>query len=128
MNFLRPYQNCSGKILVVDDEDLLRWSLTRFLESEGFEAYEAEGGHKALEILESNPIAVLITDLMMPEMSGIELIRIAVDKTPDLFVLVITAADSSQMVTSAQDAGAIKIFSKPLSFSDIVGTINDLLI
>ena len=128
MDFLRPNQNCSGKILVVDDEDLLRWSLTRFLESEGFEAYEAEGGHKALEILESYPISVLVTDLMMPEMDGIELIRIAVERTPALFVLVITAADSSHLVTSAQDVGALKIFSKPLSFSDIAGTINSLLI
>lgn len=121
-------QYCSGKILVVDDEDLVRWSLTRFLESEGFEAYEAEGGHKALEILETYPISVMITDLMMPEMDGIELIRTAVDKAPDLFVLVITAADSSHLVTSAQDAGAIKIFSKPLSFTDIAGTISNLLI
>ena len=115
------------KILIVDDEYLVRWSLKRFMESEGFDAYEVEGGHKALEILAKYPISILITDLMMPEMDGVELIKIAIDKTPDLGVLVITASDSTRLVDLAQNAGAKKVFIKPVSFKELAGAVNSLL-
>ena len=115
------------KILVVDDEHLVRWSLRRYLEAEGFEAMEAEGGVLALEILEKEPIDVLITDLMMPEMDGLELIRNALIVRPKLDILVITANDSLNMIQSAEEAGAKRTFSKPIPFKELSGTIQALI-
>ena len=115
------------KILVVDDEHLVRWSLRRYLEAEGFYALEAESGLKALEILRKESIDILITDLMMPEMDGLELIRQALVLRPKLDILVITANDSINMVQSAEEAGAKKTFSKPIPFKELSGTIQALI-
>ncbi|GBE15783.1 MAG TPA: response regulator [Proteobacteria bacterium] len=117
----------SRKILVVDDEQLVRWSVRRYLEAEGFEAFEADGGSRALEIMETEAIDILITDLMMPEMDGVELIRKAVARNPDLIVLVITADDSSDKVLAAEEAGAMKTFTKPIPFRELTGTIHGLV-
>ncbi len=115
------------KILVVDDEHLVRWSLRRYLEAEGFETLDAESGVRALEILEKEPIDILITDLMMPEMNGLELIRKALVMKPELDVLVITANDSTSVIQSAEDAGAKRTFTKPIPFKELSGTIQALI-
>ena len=112
-----------GIILVVDDEYLVRWSVCRFLEGEGFAALEAASGPEALEIMQEEDIWILITDLMMPEMNGVELIRRARNKKPDLGIIVITAIDSPEPIYSAHEAGAIQTFTKPIPFDDLVGTI-----
>jgi len=117
----------SCKILVVDDEHLVRWSVCRLLEGEGFETVEASSGLEALEVLEKEEIGLLITDLMMPEMSGIELIRRARAHDPALGILVITAVDSPGPIDSALEAGAAHTFTKPIPFDDLVGTIQRMV-
>jgi len=112
-----------GKILVVDDEHLVRWSVCRLLESEGFETVEASSGREALQVIQNEEVWILITDLMMPEMSGIELIRRARVVIPDLGILVITAVDSPGPIDSALQAGAAHTFTKPIPFDELVGTI-----
>jgi DNA-binding NtrC family response regulator len=114
------------KILIVDDEHLVRWSVRRYLETEGFVAIDAASGSEALEILARGEISVLITDLIMPEMNGVELIRKAKEVNPDLPVLVITANDSSGLVRSATDAGALRTFNKPIPFRELVGAVQEL--
>jgi len=119
-------EKSGNKILIVDDEHLVRWSVRRYLESEGFQAIEASSGQEALEILDSGDISVLITDLMMPEMDGVELINRALETKPDLDVLVITAIEGSEFVDSAQRAGAIGVFPKPIHFNNLLNTIQGL--
>ena len=114
------------KILIVDDEHLVRWSVRRYLEAEGFVAVDAASGREALEILSKEQISVLITDLIMPEMNGVELIRKAKEANPDLPVLVITADDSSGLVLSATNAGALRTFNKPIPFKELVGAVQEL--
>lgn len=116
-----------GKILVVDDEHLVRWSICRFLESEGFEAREASSGREALEIMATEEVSILVTDLMMPGMDGVELIRRARALNPGLAVLVVTAVDSPEPIQSARMAGAVKTFTKPIPFKDLVGTIQRMV-
>jgi DNA-binding response OmpR family regulator len=112
-----------GKILVVDDEHLVRWSVCRFLESEGFTVAEASSGSEALKILQNEKIRILITDLMMPGMDGLELIRKARVHNPELAIIVITAVGSPEPILSAREAGAIHTFTKPIPFEELVGTI-----
>jgi two-component system response regulator AtoC len=116
-----------GKILVVDDEHLVRWSVCRMLEAEGFETVEASSGREALQVMQNEQIWILITDLMMPEMSGIELIRRARIDNPDLGILVITAIDSPGPIDSALQAGAVHTFTKPIPFDELVGTIQRMV-
>ena len=115
------------KILVVDDEHLVRWSVCRFLEGEGFVAMEAASGPEALSLMQEEDVWVLITDLMMPDMCGIELIRKARNTNPDLGIIVITAVDSPAFIHSAQEAGAMQTFTKPIPFEDLVGTIQRMV-
>jgi DNA-binding NtrC family response regulator len=114
------------KILIVDDEHLVRWSVRRYLEAEGFVAVDVASGHEALEIIEKDEIAILITDLIMPEMNGVELIQKAREVKPELPVLVITANVSSGLVHSATDAGALRTFAKPIPFRELVGAVQEL--
>ena len=116
-----------GKILVVDDEHLVRWSVCRFLEGEGFTVLEASSGPEALQFLQNEDIWILITDLMMPVMDGVELIRQARIQDPDLTIFVITAVDSPGPVHSAREAGAMRTFTKPIPFDDLVGTIQRMV-
>jgi two-component system response regulator AtoC len=114
------------KILIVDDEHLVRWSVRRYLEAEGFVAVDVASGHEALEILAREEISVLITDLVMPEMNGVEPIQKAKEVNPELPILVITANDSSGLVNSATDAGAIRTFNKPIPFQELVVAVQKL--
>ncbi len=116
-----------GKILVVDDEHLVRWSVCRFLEGEGFVALEASSGPEALQVMQDEDIWILITDLMMPDMDGVELIRKARVHNPDLTILVITAVDSPGPIHSAREAGAMHTFTKPIPFKELVGTIQRMV-
>jgi CheY-like chemotaxis protein len=87
---------------------------------------DAASGLEALEILAKDEISVLITDLIMPEMGGVELIRKARERNPGLPVLVITANDSSSLAQSATDAGALRTFNKPIPFQELVGALQKL--
>lgn len=116
-----------GKILVVDDEPLVRWSVCRFLEGEGFIALEASSGPEALRLIQQEDIWILITDLMMPDMDGVELIRKARQYNPDLTIFVITAVDSPGPIHSAREAGAFRTFTKPIPFQELVGTIQRMV-
>ena len=116
-----------GKILVVDDEHLVRWSVCRFLEGEGFIALEASSGPEALQVLQDEDIWLLITDLMMPDMDGVELIRKARVRKPDLAIFVISAVDSPGPIHSAREAGALHTFTKPIPFEKLVGTIQRMV-
>ena len=119
-------ENRGNRILIVDDEHLVRWSIRYFLEKEGFHTEEASSAQEALQILQSGDVSVLITDLMMPGMHGVDLINQAIKTTPDLDVLVITAIDDSVIVDNAQQAGAIGVFSKPIHFNELLSTIHGL--
>jgi len=116
-----------GNILVVDDEHLVRWSVCRFLEGEGFVTLEASSGREALQLMQKEDIWILITDLMMPEMDGIELIRKARIQDPDLTILVISAIDSPGPIHSARAAGAKHTFTKPIPFKELIGTIQRMV-
>lgn len=116
-----------GKILVVDDEHLVRWSVCRYLEGEEFVALEASSGPEALQVLRNEDIWILITDLMMPDMDGVELIRKARVHNPDLAILVITAIDSPGPIRSALEAGAMHTFTKPIPFEELVGAIQRMV-
>src|SRR2546421_13018188 len=84
-------QPSSGKCLVVDDEPRLRRVLVRLLEGEGFTCGEAGSGTEALELLHHEQAPLVISDLRMPQMDGVGLLREIIAKWPDTAVIVVTA-------------------------------------
>jgi PAS domain S-box-containing protein len=109
-------------ILVVDDEEAYRNLLCGHLERKGFAVSTAQHGREALELLkEDNSFSVLVTDLMMPEMTGLELLRAARELDPWLEVIVITASDDVDNAISAmREDGAYDYLLKPLETIGLV--------
>jgi DNA-binding NtrC family response regulator len=116
-----------ARILVVDDEEIIRESLSFILEKEGYEVETAENGLEALNKIEIQPFDIVITDLEMPEVKGIELLEKVQSLTPETFVLIITAYASIETAIAALRKGASDYIIKPLEFEDILFRIRRLL-
>jgi len=101
------------KILVVDDEAIVRESLRDWLTNAGYEVFTAENGPKALEIIERERMGIVITDLVMPGMDGIELMKKAKEILPGIEVIIITAYGSIPTAIAAMKEGAYDYIEKP---------------
>ncbi len=113
----------STKVLVVDDEPATRSGLKRLLEQAGLEAATAGDGAAALAIVSDNPVDVLITDLRMPGMDGIELLRTLRERGFSQPVIVATAYGDVSSAVSAMRAGADDFLTKPLDLDALLVTI-----
>lgn len=104
------------KILIVDDDDAFRKLMMDHLSSRGFCVEGAQDGYEAIQMLRSdNTYAVLVTDMMMPGVGGLELLRIARKMNEDMEVIVITASGSIEAAVSAlREDGAFDFLTKPL--------------
>lgn len=114
------FSSNNAKVLVVDDEVYIREIISRWLAKDGYECLTAENGEKALKILEENNIAIMISDIMMPGISGLELLALAKEKYDDLAVIMATAVDDRQVGTQALELGAYGYVIKPLDRNEIL--------
>src|SRR5712691_11472165 len=101
------------KCLVVDDEPRLRRVLVRLLEGEGFTCAEAGSGVEALEMMQQDPVPLVISDLRMPQMDGVTLLRELLAKWPDTAVLVVTAVAEVESAVACLQLGALDYVAKP---------------
>ncbi len=103
-----------GTILVVDDERNQREILGAILKSEGYNPLLAGGGEEALRILEREPVDLVLTDLIMPGMTGEELIDAVLSRTPGMPILLTSAYGTIQTAVEAIKKGAYYYFEKPV--------------
>ncbi len=101
------------RILVVDDEPSMRQMLAIVLKREGYEVSLAENGRMAVAALERGPFDLLISDIKMPDMSGVEVLRAAKQIDPDILGIMITAFASTETAIEAMRLGACDYLSKP---------------
>lgn len=120
------------RVLIVDDEKLVRQGIISSLpwESFGMEIVgEAKNGEKALEFLEQHEVDLMLTDLAMPVMSGIELMRVVRKRYPALYVIVLTLHQDFEYIQEALRIGAIDYIAKvelvQEQFGEILGRIHD---
>jgi two-component system, NtrC family, response regulator AtoC len=113
----------ADRVLVVDDEQSLRKVLAATLSREGYEVQVAADGEEALAALERDGADVIVTDLVMPRMDGLSLLRRVVQKHPDIPVIVITAHGKIDSAVEAMKAGAFDFVTKPFEHSELKAII-----
>ena len=114
-------------ILIVDDESEMRSALCHALTRSAFSVESAAGGTEALLKLKKTSISLVITDLKMPEMSGMEVLGAAKKIVPGIPVIVITAYGSIHNAVEAMQAGAADYLLKPFSFETLETTVKKVL-
>ena len=115
------------KILVVDDEAANRVTLERILRREGWEVVQAPDGRQALELVRTQGADVVVSDLNMPGMSGLELLRATREVSPDIEFVVMTAYGTVETAVEAMKDGAYDFVTKPLKRRELVNTLRKAL-
>ena len=105
--------------LVVDDEDRLRQVLMHIMRNDGFRCLEAASGEEALEQLRRHPVSLMLSDLKMPGMSGVELLRRVHEQQPDVAVVMITAVPDVEAAVSCLANGAMDYLLKPFLIEEV---------
>src|SRR5712672_1130095 len=103
----------ADRVLVVDDEQSHSKVLAATLQREGYEVQVASDGEEALLALDRDGADVVVTDLVMPKMDGLSLLRKVVTRHPDIPVIVITANGRIDKAVEAMKAGAFDFLAKP---------------
>lgn len=116
--------NGTAKILVVDDEDSLRVSLAANLELEGYEVVEAADGARAVDLVREQAFDLVITDVRMPGIDGVEAFRRMRRIRPDLVVVLMTAFSLERLLEEALDEGVYTVVTKPFAVDRVMGVVS----
>lgn len=118
-------------ILLVDDEELLRAGVQEMLEMSGYTVITAPNGHEAMACLNQHAIDLVITDLVMPKMDGVDFVEQLREIWPDVPVIVVSGSTRNIMqrygIDSIQVPGADASLSKPFKGVDLLSQIKSLL-
>lgn len=112
-----------NRILIVDDEENIRKLLSEFLSEEGHQVTVAANGEEALVAFQKNPFPLIITDIFMGEMNGLELLKEIKSLNPDSSVIVMTSQASLETAMKAYRAGAYDYLLKPFENLDFVSAV-----
>src|SRR6266581_841520 len=115
------------RCLVVDDEPRLRRVLIRLLEGEGFTCAEAGSGVEAVAELEKGPVPLVISDLRMPEMDGVTLLREIITRWPETAVIVVTAVAEVESAVACLQMGALDYVAKPFHLDEVRARVSQAL-
>ncbi|MEW5993481.1 MAG: response regulator [Candidatus Zixiibacteriota bacterium] len=117
----------SSSILVVDDELLIRDLLYDFFREQGWDIAVAESGEKALEILRSRTVDLVLADIKMPRMDGLELTSEIRENYPDLPVVLMTGYPSVETAVAALRNRAVDYVTKPFNINQLFKIISSLV-
>jgi DNA-binding response OmpR family regulator len=118
-----------ARILLVDDDPLVRTSLARALEASGHRVRQADNGARALQALGTAPADVVVVDLVMPEMDGLELIRTVRTRFPETRIVAMSGGCYGKLsyLKTAGDFGAELTFAKPFRPARLAASIDRMM-
>lgn len=116
-----------GKILIVDDQFGIRILLNEVLQKEGYDTYQAANGIQALEIVSKHSPDLVLLDMKIPGMDGIEILKRMRVIVEDIRVIIMTAYGELDMIQEAKDLGALTHFAKPFDIDDIRAAVKKYL-
>jgi CheY-like chemotaxis protein len=118
------------RILVIDDDSEVRSLLRRILERAGYQVAEASDGREGIKICRSEPVRLVITDIIMPEMEGMEVIMALRREFPAIRVIAISGGARIQphgYLIMAEKLGAHRTFSKPFDRKELLSAVRELM-
>lgn len=114
-------------ILVIDDEPIVADALTIVLSDSGYDVAVAANGRDGLDKISRQRFDVTITDLRLPDMSGLDVLSNIRERDPGSLIIVITAHSSPEIVAESMRRGALDVLSKPFFPSDVLGLLSKAL-
>ena len=124
---LKAERHPGPHVLVVDDEPALLDSLTKVLEKEGLAVLAAETGDEALSLLRRESVAVLVTDLMLPGLTGLDLLKACRKVSPETEIILLTAYGTVETAVEAMKEGAYDFITKPLKRAQLLRSVSKAL-
>lgn len=116
-------------ILIIDDDEQTRLLLRRVLEEAGHLVSEAPNGQEGLRLFRQTPIALVITDLFMPDMDGLEVTRVLHRESPTVKIIAITGGSGKRdFLDIAKRLGAHRTMNKPISIADLLQAVEQELL
>lgn len=123
----KPIRRPMTRILLAEDDDSMRGFLERALERAGYDVVSFDNGVEAFERLKDEPFTLLLTDIVMPKMDGIELARRAGDLDPGLKIMFITGFAAVVLNSDCATTRDATVLSKPFHLKDLVHEVGELL-
>src|SRR5438105_10637005 len=117
------------RVLVIEDDEHFRSLTLRWLQTSGIEAEGAAHGARGLALQRARPADVIVTDIFMPEMEGIETIHDLRREFPDAKIIAMSGRDplmNFDVFEVARQVGAVKTFNKPFKFEDLIAAVREL--
>jgi DNA-binding response OmpR family regulator len=116
------------KILVVEDEILVSWSLVKSLSKNNYEVTVVDTGEKACELIGSNGYDLVITDVNLPQIDGFYVMNLVKQKNPDTPVIIMSALVENSIQNSERYSKKDRFIEKPFDIAELIKTINELLL
>ncbi len=123
-----PDEEGPPRVLLVDDEETIRLALGKFLRTRGYAVDTAPGAAEALALLRASSYTVVLCDVRMPGMTGVELVPLALELDEDVAIMMLTAVNDAPTATEALSGGAMDYLMKPIELNDLEGAMKRVLL
>ncbi|MFC1673867.1 response regulator [Pseudomonadota bacterium] len=118
------------QVLIIDDDELVRFTLREIMETFGHQVTEARNGREGIAIFKTGQFDIILTDIVMPEMDGIEVIQEIRQRDMSVPIIAISGSGGAfkmQHLEIARKAGATKIMSKPFKPDELINAVEECL-
>ena len=115
------------RLLIVDDEENIRTPLSMFLRSRGYDVHVADSGARALALRNEQKFMLMLCDVRMPGLTGVEIVPHALRADPDLAIVMLTAVNDAPTATGALSSGALDYLMKPIELGDLESAVERAL-
>jgi two-component system response regulator (stage 0 sporulation protein F) len=112
------------KLLIVDDQNGIRMLLSEVFSSEGYQTFQAYNGNSAIEIVKQDVADLVLLDMKIPGMDGVEILKRIKKINPDIKVIMMTAYGELDMLREAVESGALMHFTKPFDIDALLYAVN----
>lgn len=119
-----------ASVLIIDDDVQMLWLMRKMLEQDGHNVISAPDGEKGMKFYRDSPVDLVITDMIMPNKSGINMISDLLDEFPEAKVIAISgggAIEPDRYLHLAESLGAQKTLKKPFTMNALLQTVNQVL-